>query len=37
MALDARQNFVSAQYPQNELTEFNQIFCTRMDINIDKI
>ena len=25
MALDARQNFVSAQYLQNELTEFNQI------------
>ena len=26
MVLDARQNFVSAQYLENELTEFDQIF-----------
>ena len=25
MALDARQNFVSAQYLENEQTEFDQI------------
>ena len=30
MDLDARQNFVSAQYLQNELTEFNKKFCTCM-------
>ena len=35
MALDLRQNFVSAQYLENKLTEFHQIFI--LCIHIDKI